>query len=581
MSIVSKGVIIFATLYAVIAIFQLLKAPENRDRAAAAAHANTKMRTELYESTNRVLDHGTEDEKAIVATYADVMCNLVGELCERDQAVRYTEGTVAQTFATAMSIPFMNPPASGVHWAKNTLENAGFIPKSYAQGMGFASLSSFQIIWKAMRDITFLLLVLIIMVSGFIVMFNIPLGGKKNVQIEALLPRLVITLLMISFSYAIAGFLIDMMYVMLALVVTVFDPVIQGSQAEYMGAALTSTPTNLFGLIWITPLANGDIWDVSTSLLKLIPGPIRYIIDSVLYYGLGHLLLAIGLSGLTPVNGMKGLSKAKQVTATIGKAVFATQSRPIFDIMGKLGNFSQNAQKMAESAQGSSVGAGISIGASANVNVGITILVFILNMIIIEPLMAVFRSYLTVFFLLILLMLSLLFVFVKIFFKLFSTYVEIILSIMFAPIYIVFNALPESTAFTSWLKQLAINLLTFPTVMAILLVVAYLTQFADTTEMWTPPFITGFATQRAIQVLVAGTIMFNIGKLVDMMKEKLGYKKGFSMSPMSMIAPFIAVGAGMANMAIGTGKLRDSLTKKGGLQGKINEGAAGGSPPTS
>lgn len=139
------------------------------------------------------------------------------------------------------------------------------------------------------------------------------------------------------------------------------------------------------------------------------------------------------------------------------------------------------------------------------------------------------------------------------------------------------NALPGNNSFVDWFKQLAINLLTFPMVMAIMLVVSYMTQFADTTEMWTPPFLTGIASQRAIQVIIAGTILFNTSSMIDKFREMFGYKKGFSMSPLSMLSPWIALTGSVVGMAGGANQLNRAFREDGGAFGFLT-GRAGIAP---
>lgn len=560
-----------------IIIFQLYFILTNADRIGAKNGNKIqaeKIRKELYNNIQTRYASKNPDDKILADAYSYVMCGVTGELCEPNQKERYTEGTVASAVGNVVSIPFSNPPASGVAWVKNTLENAGIAPKTYAQGIGFTSLTSFQTIWKAMRDVTFLLLVIVIVVSGFIIMFNVPIGSKSSVTIEAMLPRLVITLLLITFSYAIAGLLIDVMYVAMILVVSLFAPIIQGSQGEYLSAAISGSPASLFSIIWWTPIANGDIWDVSRSLYNIVPSQIRYIIDSILYYGLGHILLAIGTSGTTGSSKVtKGL---KSISKGLGTKVFGTQNPVLWELVKKLGSFGESAKQLSEKSTATGAEAGINFGVAATLHISVPLIVWFISMLIIEPLMAVFRSYFTMFFIFILLMIALLFTFFKVFAKLFSTYIDIILSVMFAPIYIVMNALPGNNSFTEWFKQLAINLLTFPMVMGIMLVVSYMTQFADTTEMWTPPFLTGIASQRAIQVIIAGTILFNTSSMIDKFREMLGYKKGFSMSPLTMLSPWIALAGGVVGLSKSSQALNATWKKAGGMFGQATKATGAG-----
>ncbi len=575
---ISGFLLFFAVLYCIFQAYFLMTKHETILRAEQSKIQAQRMREELNRriySNQKVM---SEDEKQIANMYAYIMCNMSGELCKPNQAEKINEGTISSKISSLISLTMSNPPSSGLYWAKNSLEGASLIPKTYAQGIGFVSLTSFQTIWKAMRDITFLILVIIIVASGFIIMFNIPLGGKSSVTIEAVLPRLVITLLLISFSYAIAGFLIDAMYVSMFLVISLFAPIIQGSQSDIIGSALSGQPTNLFYAIWWAPLANGDIWDISRSLTELVPPMVRYVVDSTVYYSLGHILLLIATAGLPDGSAVSG--PLRSGAAKVGKGLVSTTSGAMWKILSKISSIKDSLKNVGIASNDTGLEAqGSLVFVSGTAKGGLGLVALILQLLLVEPFMAVFRSYFTLALVFVLLMISLLFTFFKVFAMLFGTYVDIILSIMFAPIYIVMNAMPGSKAFEDWIKNLAINLLTFPIVMALLMVVSYMTQFADTTEMWTPPFLTGIASQRAIQVLVAGTILFNIPSFIEKIREVFGYKKGFSMSPLSMVSPWLALTGSVVGMATGANQMNTLFRKSGGATGAVMS-SAGVAPKT-
>ncbi len=88
--------------------------------------------------------------------------------------------------------------------------NLGIIPKPvYAQGIGWEGFLPVLPIWRAFRNIAYLCMVVVFIIIGFMIMFRKKLNPQTVVTIQEAIPRLVITLLLITFSYAIAGLLLD------------------------------------------------------------------------------------------------------------------------------------------------------------------------------------------------------------------------------------------------------------------------------------------------------------------------------------------------------------------------------------
>ena len=143
---------------------------------------------------------------------------------------------------------YTNPPASGTYWVTDTLANAGFAPNAFAaEGVGFASIKPLMNLWKIFRDIAYLLIVLVLVSIGFMIMFRVKMNPQTVVSVENSLPKIVIALLLITFSFPIAGFLIDAMYLVIILMVSVLsNNNTYYSAAQYQNIFLQSN----FGTIW-------------------------------------------------------------------------------------------------------------------------------------------------------------------------------------------------------------------------------------------------------------------------------------------------------------------------------------------
>lgn len=128
-------------------------------------------------------------------------------------AVQYANEAIAGVYTV--------PPASGVYYALETARDLNLVRPAYAQdgGFGFKALDPFLNIWKAVRNIVYVLFVIFIVVLGFMVMFRQRISPQAVMTVQAALPRMIVALIMITFSYAIVGFLIDLMYVFFGILV--------------------------------------------------------------------------------------------------------------------------------------------------------------------------------------------------------------------------------------------------------------------------------------------------------------------------------------------------------------------------
>lgn len=154
-----------------------------------------------------------------------------------------------------------NPPVNTGIWLADTGRSLGFLPKqTHAQGVGFSGLSPILPLWKTFRNLSYVLLALIMMVIGFMIMFRTRIDPHTVANIQIILPRVVISLILITFSYAIVGLLIDLSYVVLFF-----------SYGLFRSAGLPATipiETNLFGITG-TGISTQEVY-LSGNLFNLL-----------------------------------------------------------------------------------------------------------------------------------------------------------------------------------------------------------------------------------------------------------------------------------------------------------------------
>jgi hypothetical protein len=111
-------------------------------------------------------------------------------------------------------------PISGISYIRNIVKKLTLVPEVHAQqqttGPGFSVLSPLAFLWRASRNIAFAFFVLIAIVFAFMIMFRVKINPQTVITIQSALPKVVITLILVTFSFAIAGFMIDLIYVIMA-----------------------------------------------------------------------------------------------------------------------------------------------------------------------------------------------------------------------------------------------------------------------------------------------------------------------------------------------------------------------------
>ncbi len=113
---------------------------------------------------------------------------------------------------------FTTRPVSGIAYFKDIAERANLVPEVSAQGFGFSAANPILGLWRMVRNVTYFLLILVIIVMSFMIMFRVKTSPQTAITVQSALPKIIVALILITFSYAIAGLLIDLMYVVIGLV---------------------------------------------------------------------------------------------------------------------------------------------------------------------------------------------------------------------------------------------------------------------------------------------------------------------------------------------------------------------------
>lgn len=167
----------------------------------------------------------------------------------------FSEGLENQNDESAVALVFsdyQSRPLSGIKYVRNTISKFTTIPVANAQGFGFSAVDGLQKYWQGFRNIAYALTVLVVIIFAFMIMFRVKLSPQLVISVQVALPKIITVLVLATFSYAIAGFIIDLSYVVGGLFATLMN--LAGFAKSFKDAWDFIVPigaTNLVGGFWI------------------------------------------------------------------------------------------------------------------------------------------------------------------------------------------------------------------------------------------------------------------------------------------------------------------------------------------
>ncbi len=313
-------------------------------------------------------------------------------------------------------------PANTSRYVADVMDNAGMAPPAYAQGLGFASLDPILGLWKMFRNIAYFFFIAILIIIGIMIMLRQKISAQASVGAQQALPGIIISLILVTFSYAIAGLMIDVMYLSMFLIARLFDNLSKANAG--MGTELMSKNILELGMLLFT---DSGVNSISTNITAITA-----------------IIRNLGDSG--PIGGFLGILGGLTLSIVIAIAVL--------------------------------------IGT------------------------------------------------VKLFFELLKSYASIIMSVVFAPIFLMMGALPGKNAFGPWIKNLVANLAAFPAVLLFAIIYTVFTEEIGISGNggFMPPFLIGNGQSGIAGYIIGLAILLALPEIVKEIKKKLGASEsGFGM----------------------------------------------------
>lgn len=224
------------------------------------------------------------------ASDAGLTSNCLGEIFEGLTPWEFTGSpSEGNNFASTINNITRNNPLSGIGYIRNTISKFNIIPEASAQGFGFSNLSPIRALWTVIRNASYALLIIAFIIMAFMVMFRVKISPQVVITIQSAIPRLIIALILITFSYAIAGLVVDLSFVFLGLIAVLAGggELSSLTTIELFEVLISAAPMNgmiltMFVAIIAFTFTIGTTW---AGALTMVPiGIIVYILGAIITF---------------------------------------------------------------------------------------------------------------------------------------------------------------------------------------------------------------------------------------------------------------------------------------------------------
>lgn len=251
----------------------------------------------------------------IVGDIPDEIFRDNSEISSSQDTYQYIPGGAFGALNKQIAI-LQSPPASGIEYIAQVRDN--FLGKpAYAQGVGFQGLQFLLPLWRGFRNVIYIISTIIFIVIGVMIILRIKISPQAVITVQSAIPKLITTLILVTFSYAIAGLVIDLANFVQAFVVAIFFSMkdiplgnnlftehVWGSGFPLVSdliAAVNGVLTFFQDSFNFRHLANPDMNDIQALTYRAIPGWSSFMMLGAL---LGKIVIGFFATGITSYVGV-------------------------------------------------------------------------------------------------------------------------------------------------------------------------------------------------------------------------------------------------------------------------------------
>lgn len=397
-------------------------------------------------------------------------------------------------FLPGMFSTVYTPPASGTDYVRYLAGNFGITQPAYAAGGGFEALRPLLPLWTAARNVAYMLFVVVFIVIGLAIMLRVKIDPRTVMTLQNQIPRIIIGILLVTFSYAIAGLMIDGMWLL----------TYAGINAITQASPSSTNPTT-------------TDCDQNSSLQQRAT---KNLISTPFTYGSEVLKQGCRIKPNYPAESPLKKNGLLDVTTNVSWAiggivndlftqlfVFNPQSMvpkycileswPYIDTKCVKGNLTLLYDKVSNPIGYLTDSIGITLSSIFGFIAGILALIIVF--------------------------LALMWALFTLWFELLKAYVMLILYIIAAPLWIVTGLLPGTPlGFGKWLRRMFVHLAVFPAVACLLVIASVLANIFNNAGpgAFVPPFI-GQNNMAGFGSLLAFAVILMAPTLLEVLKENL------------------------------------------------------------
>lgn len=400
-------------------------------------------------------------------------------------------------------------------------DNFGLAKKADAAN-GIDQLNPIVSLWIAFRNISYLLFVIIFVVIGFAIMVRAKIDPRTVMTIENQLPKIITALILITFSFAIAGLAIDIMWVGVYLVINLFaslDPTLHSQ----LGVITSSVTSNPYG--WVNTLNTGPLGFL--GIAQQAAGGVKDIANVITFNFFQN-------AGFLKVFTMTILGAPMLISCFAAQFQAAVSNVPV---LGGVINF-LTGPATATGGPGQSVAQGAAQNFGACLDAGFATLISSLIGGIAFVIFAI----------------AMIVAIARLWWSLIKSYTLFILFVVLGPLTIMAGVIPGAKVnFEYWIRHILAYLIVFPTAMAIFLLGKTLMDVYSNQSAFTPPLFGATAgVTNFMGPLLGFAVMMLAPQALHMVQDALN-----APDPKYLAGVGQSIGVGSQAFGAGVGKLWD------------------------
>jgi len=181
-------------------------------RSASAGYLDTvgQNPTEMYKQA--LEDEGTNLSQFGLTSLDYMIMGLTKKFIGYPQLEgEIVNSSLQSSLSNAVAYLYANHP-SGVEYLAYSAQKLNLVKPTYAASEGLNFISPVIHIWTIARNTAYVFFIVIFVALGFMIMFRSRLNPQTVINVQLALPKIIIALVMVTFSFAISGFIVDAVF---------------------------------------------------------------------------------------------------------------------------------------------------------------------------------------------------------------------------------------------------------------------------------------------------------------------------------------------------------------------------------